>query len=112
MNYLEENHGKEINEDITTTISEHKKNKKLKFSYQIVTTTSIIIGILILNTILAVMSSSISHTTILIDILMIIWNFILIIRISIVEKELDTRELNSTDSNKEEPKSNEYDNWI
>jgi hypothetical protein len=112
MNYLEETHNKEINDDLSKIESQSNFKKRSKYSYQILTTTSIIMGILILTTILAVFSGSISHTTILIDILMIVWHFILIIRISFVEKRIDSADVNPSKSINQDPNYNENNDWI
>ena len=112
MTYLEETYKKKTESYGSKPVSEgHKKNKS-KVTYLLFTTTAIIMGLLILITILAIISGSISHTTILVDVLMIIWHFILIVRISIVEKELDTKGVNTSNLTKKDSTHNEDIDWF
>jgi hypothetical protein len=87
-----------------------KKNSRIY--YLVITTTSIIMGILILATILAILSGTMSHTTFIVNILMIIWHFILMIRISIIEKELDSKKKLPSELDKSPAKYNENIDWI
>lgn len=112
MTYLEETCKKKSDRYVSKLVSEGHLKKKSMFPYFLFTTTAIIMGLLTLTTILAIISGSISHTTILVDVLMIIWNFILIIRISIIEKELDTKDLNPSNLGKKDSNNDENIDWI
>lgn len=112
MTYLEEACKKKSDRYVSKLVSETHLKKKLKVTYFLFTTTAIIMGLLILTTILAIISGSISHTTILVDVLMIIWHFILIVRISIIEKELDSKDVNTSNLGKKDSNKDENIDWI
>ena len=107
-----EEHIKKSDRNVSELVSDGYVKNKTTITYLLFTTTSIIMGILILSTILAVISRSISHTTILVDVLMIIWHLILIVRISLIEKELDSKEVNPSDSEKKEAANDMNIEWI
>jgi len=112
MTYLEETCEKKPDNHVSKSVSEGQVKKRTTVTYLLFTSTSIIMGLLILTTILAIISGSISHTTILVDILMIIWHFILIVRISLIEKDLDTKTANSSDLAKKNTANDENVQWI
>ena len=85
---------------------------KKKFFYHLLTSTAIITGILIIITIYAIISGILTLSTIFVDILMILWHFILLIRIYSIEKDLDNKKLDKSEEIKHKENSNIDIDWI
>ena len=112
MTSLEGFYEEKMEESCSNKLLESQLQRKKKTLTLFLTTTAVITGILVLTTILAIISKTISLSTIFVDILMILWHFILLIRIYSIEKELDMIKIDSSKNNKQNDASDEDMDWI